>query len=92
MDHYLERNLRNGLTLMFRAGLVFLSPIEVFKCRAQLMTDKHLKIGTYIPHMVKTEGYRSLYKGSLALLIRDTPAWGSYFYSYELLKEWASYF
>ena len=29
----------------------------------------------------------SLYKGFTALLLRDVPGWGVYFWSYEFLKE-----
>ena len=37
--------------------------------------------------MMRTEGSLSLYKGFTALMLRDVPGWGVYFWSYEYLKD-----
>lgn len=56
------------------------------------MRDKHLTMREVVPHLIKNEGYLSLYKGITATLLRDVPGWGIYFYSYEVLKQWAAIF
>lgn len=40
-----------------------------------------------IPELIRSEGFGGLYKGFGALMLRDVPGWGVYFYSYEALKE-----
>jgi len=70
-----------------RVGLFVYAPIEIVKCRAQVMRDRHLSVMELMPAMIKEGGYISLYKGIVANCFRDVPGWGMYFYSYELLKE-----
>ena len=46
-----------------------------------------MKYTKAIPELLRTEGWSGLYKGFGALMLRDVPGWGVYFYSYEALKE-----
>ena len=55
------------------------------KCRAQANNQEFVVYKEAIPKLIAEEGYRGLYKGFMALLMRDFPGWGTYFYSYELL-------
>ena len=41
-----------------------------------------------IPQLLRSEGFGGLYKGVGALMMRDVPGWGVYFYTYESLKEY----
>ena len=40
-----------------------------------------------VPELIRNEGFGSLYKGFGALLLRDMPGWGVYFWCYEFLKK-----
>ena len=66
---------------------LFYNPIELLKVRAQVNRVQNIKYGQEIRKLIKNEGYGGLYKGWAALLYRDVPAWGAYFYAYEFLKE-----
>lgn len=39
-------------------------------------------------NVIHSNGVAGLYKGFTITLIRDVPSWGSYFYSYDLLKKY----
>jgi len=57
------------------------------KCRAQANNSGFVIYSEAIPKLVAEEGYGALYKGFNALLMRDFPGWGTYFYSYEWLQK-----
>lgn len=45
-----------------------------------------MKYREAIPALIRNEGFSGLYKGFGALLLRDVPGWGVYFFSYAFLK------
>ena len=67
---------------------LFYNPIELLKVRAQVNRVESIKYRKAIPELIRNEGYMGLYKGLLALQIRDIPGWGVYFWCYEVLKSW----
>jgi len=46
-----------------------------------------MKYRKAIPELLRNEGFGGLYKGYGALMLRDVPGWGMYFWSYEFLKD-----
>ena len=42
---------------------------------------------TAIPDLVKQSGVRGLYRGYWPLFWRDVPAWATYFWAYDVLKQ-----
>eukprot|EP00347_Sterkiella_histriomuscorum_P013990 403362588 len=70
-------------------GMIFQVPVEVLKCKAQVMKDQHLPMRQLMLQTIKNDGFVSLYRGFAANCIRDIPGWGLYFYTYELLKSWS---
>ena len=60
--------------------------MEVLKVRAQINRVENIKYRNAIPLMIHNEGFGGLYKGCGALMLRDVPGWGIYFWSYETLK------
>ena len=50
------------------------------------MKDGHYSYREEVPKIIKTEGYKGLFKGFWATAWRDVPGWAMYFYSYEGLK------
>jgi len=47
-----------------------------------------MKYTEAIPELIRSEGYAGLYKGFGALVCRDIPGWGVYFWTYEVLKKY----
>ena len=45
-----------------------------------------MKYSQAIPKLISNEGFLGLYKGFLALVLRDVPGWGVYFYTYAVFK------
>ena len=66
--------------------MVIYNPVELLKVRAQINRVENVKYRKAIPVLIHNEGFSGLYKGIGALLLRDVPGWGVYFWSYELLK------
>ena len=62
-------------------------PVEVLKMRAQNNRNDMTSYRVLLPHILKNEGYRGLFKGFWATLLRDVPGLGFYFYTYEFLKK-----
>lgn len=75
-------------SLIFRLAQIVYSPVELLKVRAQVNRVDNIKYRKEIPMIVRKEGFSGLYKGFVALVLKEMPAWGVYFYSYELLKNW----
>jgi solute carrier family 25 carnitine/acylcarnitine transporter 20/29 len=67
-------------------GAVFYNPVEILKCRAQVNREGSVKYRTLIADIMATEGWIGMYRGFLPLVLRELPAWSSYFWSYEYLK------
>ena len=62
------------------------TPVDVLKCKAQATKDGHASYRQLVPEIVRTEGYRGLFRGMPVQALRDIPGWGIYFYSYEVFK------
>ena len=73
--------------LWLRLALVIYNPVEILKVRAQVNRIEHINYGQAIRKLISTEGYIGLYKGFTALMLRDVPGWGTYFWTYSVLKE-----
>ena len=67
-------------------SLIVYNPFELLKVRAQVNRVDSIKYREEIPKLIRGEGYAGLYKGFGALLLRDVPGWGVYFWCYEYLK------
>jgi len=84
---------------IFAAGMLsgvfttaIMTPGERVKCLLQVQgasqePPKYKGPGDVIRKLYKEGGIRSIYKGTAATLLRDIPASGTYFMSYEWLKE-----
>lgn len=68
-------------------ALVIYNPVELLKVRAQVNRVESIKYFRATMALLRNEGFiGGVYKGMLALLLRDVPGWGVYFWSYEFLK------
>ena len=69
--------------------VVALVPVDAVKCRMQIDRATHGSAGLYsgpldcVRQIVRSEGPRGLYRGSLLTLLRDSPTMGLYFLLYE---------
>ncbi|XP_022724764.1 mitochondrial arginine transporter BAC2-like [Durio zibethinus] len=75
---------------------VMLSPVELVKIRLQLQSTSYATIQSASAHtgpisvakgILKTEGLRGLYRGFAITALRDAPAHGFYFWTYEYTRE-----
>nr|CDS30257.1 mitochondrial carnitine:acylcarnitine carrier [Hymenolepis microstoma] len=70
---------------------ILMAPGERIKCLLQIQTkDAHIKYHgplDVVKQLYREGGIRSIYKGSVATLLRDVPASGMFFLSYEWIKE-----
>ncbi|XP_059641756.1 mitochondrial arginine transporter BAC2 [Cornus florida] len=83
----------------FGAGAIqslILSPIELVKIRLQLQSKNHRRPQEADCHrgpvsvarsIVRTEGLRGIFRGLTITMLRDAPAHGLYFWSYERMRE-----
>ena len=63
------------------------NPVELLKVRAQVNRVDNIKYMRASVALLRNEGFfRGIYKGMFALLLRDVPGWGVYFWAYEWLK------
>lgn len=73
---------------------LLLSPVELVKIRLQLQSKSGLKPNKLMGprhvarSIVRTEGVRGLYRGLTVTVLRDAPAHGVYFSTYEYTREW----
>ncbi|KAG4073163.1 hypothetical protein HA402_002552 [Bradysia odoriphaga] len=72
-----------------------MAPGERIKCLLQIQQggnqpQKYNGMVDCAKQLYKEGGIRSIYKGSVATLLRDVPASGMYFLTYEWIKEWAA--
>ncbi|CAA7025792.1 unnamed protein product [Microthlaspi erraticum] len=67
---------------------LMLSPVELIKIRLQLQQSKS-KTGpiSLAKSILKREGLKGLYKGLTITVLRDAPAHGLYFWTYEYVRE-----
>lgn len=73
------------------ASLSVLVPMELLKCRAQMMKTGNLNVQNEIKSILNESGTRGLYRGFAACAARDIPGWACYFASYEYLKSCTFY-
>lgn len=67
---------------------LMLSPIELIKIRLQLKTDYSEKGPLSVAKKIlRTEGFRGLYRGLTITALRDAPSHGFYFWTYEFMRE-----
>ncbi|RKO97811.1 mitochondrial carrier, partial [Caulochytrium protostelioides] len=73
----------------------FSTPMELIKIRLQNQTQavvagqpRFTGNRDVIRHIWRTEGFRGYYRGLAATLVRETPSYGAYFASFEVLSEW----
>lgn len=73
---------------------VIMAPGERIKCLLQIQQGnakpKYNGPIDCAKQLYREGGIRSIYKGTCATLLRDVPASGMYFMTYELLKKWMS--
>ncbi|XP_004627301.1 solute carrier family 25 member 45 isoform X1 [Octodon degus] len=70
-----------------------LAPFDIIKVRLQNQTESRVRPGSPLPRyqgpmhcaatILREEGFRGLFRGSGALMLRDTPTLGLYFITYE---------
>ncbi|KAG6780471.1 hypothetical protein POTOM_013331 [Populus tomentosa] len=75
---------------------IILSPIELIKIRLQLQNRSHANLQeAAVPKgplgvaksILKTEGLKGMYRGFVITVLRDAPAYGVYFWTYEYMRE-----
>ncbi|GMY34200.1 mitochondrial arginine transporter BAC2-like [Fagus crenata] len=75
---------------------LILTPVELVKIRLQLQNNSYTKLHQADPYkgpvsvaksIFKTEGIKGMYRGLTITLLRDAPAHGFYFYTYEYMRE-----
>ncbi|XP_050384521.1 mitochondrial arginine transporter BAC2-like [Argentina anserina] len=74
----------------FGAGALqslILSPVELIKIRLQLQTRIQKGPREVAKSIMKAEGFRGLFRGLGITILRDAPAHGLYFWTYEYTRE-----
>ncbi|KAG8388334.1 hypothetical protein BUALT_Bualt02G0114900 [Buddleja alternifolia] len=71
---------------------LLLSPVELVKIRLQLQTKTNQSNSHKGPldvtrSILRTEGWRGIYRGLSITVLRDAPAHGVYFWTYEYIRE-----
>lgn len=72
---------------------LILSPVELLKIRLQLQQNPKPGLGTnkgpieLAKTILKAEGLRGIYRGLTITVLRDAPAHGLYFWTYEYMRE-----
>ncbi|KAL7099886.1 hypothetical protein ACP275_09G114300 [Erythranthe tilingii] len=68
-----------------------LSPVELIKIRLQLQktnqTIHHTGPLTLTRSIFQTQGWKGIYRGLFITILRDAPAHGAYFWTYEYMRE-----
>lgn len=64
-------------------------PIDLVKVRLQGQTTAERYRGSFhcVAEILRTEGPRGLFRGGVALALRDMPSYGFYFLPYELIRQ-----
>ncbi|KMZ65787.1 Mitochondrial carrier protein [Zostera marina] len=68
---------------------LLLSPVELVKIRLQLQPQANFRQGpiSMAKSIIRTEGLRGIYRGLTITTLRDAPAHGVYFWTYEFTRE-----
>lgn len=75
---------------------IILSPVELIKIRLQLQNRNHANLQeaaspkgplSVAKSILKTEGLKGMYRGFVITVLRDAPAYGVYFWTYEYMRE-----
>ena len=75
---------------------IMLSPVELVKIRLQLQNVSHANLHgaasykgpvSVAKSILKTEGIKGIYRGFVITVLRDAPAHGVYFWTYEYMRE-----
>ncbi|KAL2462684.1 Mitochondrial arginine transporter BAC2 [Forsythia ovata] len=76
---------------------ILISPVELVKIRLQLQSnnthEKNKQSGNYkgsadiAGSIIRTEGWRGIYRGFTITVLRDAPSYGIYFWTYEFMRE-----
>ncbi|GAB4842181.1 Mitochondrial arginine transporter bac2 [Ancistrocladus abbreviatus] len=72
---------------------LLLTPVELIKIRLQLQQKTHFRNDSetgpinVAKNIYRTEGIRGLYRGLAITVLRDAPAHGLYFWTYEYMRE-----
>ena len=75
---------------------LMLAPVELVKIRLQLQSTSQAKTRQVQSHkgpisvaksIIETEGLRGIYRGLAITVLRDAPAHGVYFWTYEFMRE-----
>mmetsp|Transcript_48114 Transcript_48114/g.58019 ORF Transcript_48114/g.58019 Transcript_48114/m.58019 type:complete len:390 (+) Transcript_48114:64-1233(+) len=86
-NHQITKNFMCGSFAGFVQTLV-LSPTEHIKCRMQMLSNNYNTPRDAVKHIYKEFGItRGLYRGWCCLALRDIPAYGAYFCSYDITKQ-----
>lgn len=87
-NSFVQPFINGGITGFFTAFV--LCPCDVIKCRTQMSrmsgvdtTSRQIFLSTF-----RNQGFRGLYTGLSAQIMRDIPFYSSFFGSYELLVRW----
>jgi solute carrier family 25 carnitine/acylcarnitine transporter 20/29 len=82
---------------LFSAGLLsgvfttgIMAPGERIKCLLQMQTGDNKKYNGFtdcVKKLYAEGGIRSIYKGTVATALRDVPASGVYFMTYDMIKK-----
>ena len=67
-------------------------PLELLKCRAQIMKEGNLNITKEVKDILRDQGAKGLYRGFWASALRDIPGWAVYFSAYSYMKAIGSEF
>jgi len=78
--------LMGGLLSQLVVAPTVTAPLERIKVLLQVFPGKFSGQTDCLSYIIRTEGYRGLFRGSLLTLARDVPAFCSYFATYETLR------
>jgi len=79
--------LMGGLLSQLVVAPTVTAPLERIKVLLQVFPGKFSGQTDCLSYIIRTEGYRGLFRGSLLTLARDVPAFCSYFATYETLRK-----
>jgi len=85
-DVRLSHILLGGLLSQLVIAPTVTAPLERIKVLLQVFPGKFSGQTDCLSYIIRTEGYRGLFRGSLLTLARDVPAFCSYFATYETLR------
>jgi len=86
-DVKLKHILMGGVFSQLVIAPTVTAPMERVKCLLQVFPSKFSGQLDCLSYIVRTEGWRGLFRGSLLTAARDIPAFCSYFATYETLRE-----